>query len=81
MPKVDVRYVEFSPEEMAMDCPEDISDTGRYPTITRGDKDWKKFIKFRNGFVRLDPELRSQFPDNRSVNAALKSYLRRGKKK
>jgi hypothetical protein len=74
-----VRHVEFTPEEMAMDCPLDVSDPQRYPTITRGDKDWKKFIAFRNGFIRLDPALRKQFPDNRSVNAALKSYLKKAK--
>ncbi|MGH7214335.1 MAG: hypothetical protein ACREIT_06185 [Tepidisphaeraceae bacterium] len=75
MPKVNVRHVEFTPEEMAMDCPADVSDAKRYPTITRGDKDWKKFIAFRNGFVRLDPEIRKRFPTNRSVNDALKEYL------
>ncbi len=58
-----------------MDCPIDVTDTDRYPTITRGDRDWKKFVKFRNGFVRLDPEIRKAFPTNRSVNAALKKYL------
>jgi hypothetical protein len=60
---------------MAMDCPPDVSDPERYPTITRGDKDWKKFVNFRNGFVRLDPELRKVFKSNRSVNAALRDYL------
>jgi len=80
-PKPNVRYVEFTPEEMAMDCPVDVSDAKRYPTITRGDKDWKKFVNFRNGFVRLDPELRKAFPTDRSVNAALRDYLRsRGSK-
>ncbi len=76
LPKINVRYVEFTPEEMAMDCPMDVTDVKRYPTITRGAKDWKKFINFRNGFARLDPELRKAFPTNRSDNAALKSCLR-----
>lgn len=58
-----------------MDCPPDVSDPERYPTITRGDKDWKKFITFRNGFVRLGPALRKRFPNNRAVNAALRNYL------
>ncbi|MCC7351622.1 MAG: hypothetical protein IT446_13750 [Phycisphaerales bacterium] len=69
-------YVEFTPEEMAMDCPADTSDSDRYPTITRGDKDWKKFIAFRNGFVRLSPDLQKQFKDERAVNEALRQYLR-----
>jgi hypothetical protein len=69
--------VQFTPEEMAIDCQMDVSDPTRYPTITRGSKDWKKFINFRNGFVRLDPELRKVFRSDRAVNAALKKYLRR----
>jgi len=74
--KVSHREVEFTPEEMAIDCPMDTSDPETYPTITRGDKDWKKFVTFRNGFVRLDPEIRKVFPDNRSVNEALRTFLR-----
>jgi len=82
LPKVSYRNVEFTPEEMAMDCPMDTSDPDTYPTITRGDKDWKKFISFRNGFVRLSPELRKMFPNNRSVNNALEAFLQtRGEKK
>jgi len=81
-----VRYVEFSPEEMAMDCPMDVTDRKRYPTITRGSKDWKKFINFRNGFVRLSPDVRKAFPTDRAVNDALRDLIaqrmqsRRGKK-
>lgn len=75
-PKIKVTYVDFTPEEMAMDCPPDASDPERYPTITRGDRDWKKFVAFRNGFVRLSPELRKQFADERAVNEALREYLR-----
>lgn len=59
-----------------MDCPPDVSDPKTYPTITRGEKDWKKFINFRNGFARLHPELRAAFPTNQSVNAALRDYLK-----
>jgi hypothetical protein len=60
---------------MAMDCPMDVTDKRRYPTITRGAKDWKKFINFRKRFVRLDPELRKAFRSERAVNTALKKYL------
>jgi hypothetical protein len=80
-PKLNVRYVEFTPEEMAMDCPTDVSDTKRYPTVTRGGKDWKKFINFRNGFARLAPDVRKAFPTNRSVNVALRRYLQAEKSK
>ena len=79
LPKINVRYVEFTPEEMAYDCPADTSDPKRFPTITRGDKDWKKFIKFRNGFVRLEPSVRKAFPNDKSVNQALRSVLKNSK--
>lgn len=75
MPKLNVRYVEFTAEEMAMDCPMDVSDPEKYPTITRGDKDWEKFVNFRNGFFRLDPDLRKAFPTSRSVNTALRKLI------
>ncbi len=75
LPKVSHREVEFTPEEMAIDCPLDTSDSETYQTITRGDKDWKKFIKFRNGFVRLDPELRRLFRSSASVNTALRRLI------
>jgi hypothetical protein len=68
--------VEFTPEEMAYDAPPDTSDPNRFPTITRGDKDWKKFVKFRNGFVRLEPAVRKAFPNDKSVNAALRAILK-----
>jgi hypothetical protein len=74
-PKVDRRHVEFTPEEMAMDCPVDVSDPKTYPTITRGDKDWKKFVNFRNGFARIAPDLRKAFPNDRAVNDALREFL------
>jgi len=60
---------------MAMDCPIDVSDSKTYPTITRGDKDWKKFINFRNGFARLAPDVREAFSSDIAVNKVLRQYL------
>jgi hypothetical protein len=74
-PKLKVRYVKFTPEEMAYDIPPDTSDPKRFPTLGRGPKDWKKFMTFRNGFIRIDPKLRKAFPDDRSVNAALQKVI------
>jgi hypothetical protein len=74
--KINVRYVKFTPEEMAYDCPPDTSDPKQFPTITRGEKDWKKFVNFRNGFVRLDPQIREAFPTSESVNRALRALVK-----
>ena len=59
-----------------MDCPADVSDPLRYPTITRGDKDWEKFINFRKGFARLAPDVRKAFADDHAVNEALREFLK-----
>jgi hypothetical protein len=73
--KLNVRYVEFTPEEMAYDAPPDTSDPTRFPTIGRGPDDWKKFVNFRNGFVRLAPDLQKKFRDDSTVNHALRNWL------
>jgi hypothetical protein len=70
-----VTHVRFSPEEMAYDVPADVSDPRRFPVIGRGESVWKRFLSFRNGFVRLDPQLRKAFPDERSVNAVLRRMI------
>ena len=75
-PIAKVRYAEFTPEEMAYDAFDDLSDAGRYSTIGTGLQHWDEFIGFRNGFVRLTPSLRQAFPDNAAVNAALESALK-----
>jgi hypothetical protein len=68
--------VEFSPEEMAEDCPRDVSDPKKFPTIRPNNREWKKFLDFRHGFARLDPELRKVFKNDKAVNDALKELLR-----
>lgn len=75
MPKVNVRYVKFTPEEMAYDAPRDVSDPKRFPTIGKDAASWKKFITFRNGFAKIRPELRQAFPDDKAVNEALEKVL------
>ena len=76
MPKgIKVRYVKFTPEEMAYEPPVDVSDPKRFPLVCRGGDEWRKFLSFKRGFVRLDPELRKAFPDDRSVNEALRAVV------
>lgn len=69
--------MKFTPEEMAYDAPPDTSDPRRFPTITRGEKDWKKFLNFRNGFVRLEPKVRNAFPTSEAVNQALRALIKK----
>jgi hypothetical protein len=76
LPKVKVRYVDASPEELAYDAPRDVSDPKRFPTITRDAKDWRKFLTFRNGYARLKPMLRQAFPTDAAVNEALEFVLK-----
>jgi len=70
-----VRYVKFSPEEMAYEAPPDVSDPKRFPTIARGQREWEQFLAFKRGYVRLDPELRELFKDDRAVNAVLRKVV------
>jgi hypothetical protein len=72
---IDVRYVKFSPEEMAYEAPEDVSDPNRFPTIARGRPEWLEFLAFKRGYVRLAPELRRFFKDEEAVNDALRKLV------
>jgi hypothetical protein len=54
-----VRHVKFTPEEMAMDA---------------ADVDASR-MHVRHGFVRLDPDVREAFPDEASVNTALRKVM------
>lgn len=67
-----MRYVKFTPEEMAYEPPADMSDPEKYPTIAVGRREWLRFLSFKRGYARLDPDLREAFPDDRAVNAALR---------
>lgn len=71
--KINVRYVKFTPEEMTIDA--GYVDASKGPFIARGTKEWEDFLSFRRGFVRLDPEIRKAFRDDRSVNEALKKFI------
>jgi len=68
-----VKYVKFSASEMAYDVPADLSDVNRYPVVARGPKEWKKFINFRNGYVRLNSEIRKRFKTEEAVRQALEA--------
>jgi hypothetical protein len=71
--KFKVRHVKFTPEEMAIDAAN--VDASKRPAIARGPEEWQKFLTFKHGFVRLDPELRKAFPDDKAVNEALQKVV------
>src|SRR5947209_1903163 len=78
--KFKVRYVKFTPDEMAYDAPADTSDPKRFPTLARGRKEWEQFLSLKRGYVRLDPDLRSFYQDDRQVNELLRQFMEMAKK-
>jgi len=89
--KVSVRYVKFSPEEMAYDIddtdPADWIPVGRGPgaTFAKPSKQliaiWEKQLAAasKKHYVRLDPDVRKAFPSNESVNQALRALMKQQK--
>ncbi len=71
--KHSVRYVKFTPEEMAIDAGD--IDVSRMPVIARGRKEWEQFLAVKRGYVRLDPDLRKVFKDDEAVNKALRKLI------
>jgi hypothetical protein len=68
-----VRFVKFTPEEMAIDAGD--VDASKAPVIVRGLEEWKRFLSFKRGYVRLDPDLKKKFRNDSTVNDALRSWL------
>lgn len=84
--KHNVTFVKSSPEEMAYDpSPEETADwmpVGRGPgaVFSKPSKElaalWtKKLATARQGYVRLDPDLRAKFKGDAEVNKALRDWL------
>jgi hypothetical protein len=74
MAKIKVRYVKFSPEEMAYEAPAEI-DFSKGMTF-RGVAEWEKYLSFKRGYAKLSPDIRKAFRSDRAVNAALRKVLR-----
>jgi hypothetical protein len=72
-PKISVRHVKFTPEEMAYEAPEDTSDW--IPVPGRGWAAYEKFRQWKRQMAKLDPEVRKAFPDDRSVNEVLRKVM------
>jgi hypothetical protein len=60
---------------MAYEPPEDVSDPKRFPLIARGQKEWAHFLSMKRGYVRLDPDLRAYYQDDRAVNDLLRRLM------
>jgi hypothetical protein len=43
--------------------------------VLRGVQQWKQFLSFKRGWVKLDPELRRVFPTNEAVNETLRKVI------
>lgn len=73
--KVAVKHVKFTPEEMAYEAPADVSDPKRFPTVARGRKEWEQFLALKRGYVRLDPDVRAHFKDDKTINELLRELV------
>jgi hypothetical protein len=66
-----------SPEETADWIP---VGRGRGAIFAKPSKDeidfWKKQVASKKAYARLDPDLRKAFPDDKSVNGALREFLK-----
>lgn len=71
--KHNLRFVKFTPEEMEIDAAD--ADASKRPIIARGKAEWQKFLTYKRGYVRLEPELRKAFPDDKAVNEALRKVV------
>lgn len=69
-----VKHVKFTPEEMAYEAPKVVN--FKQGLVIKGTAAWKKYLTAKQGYARLAPELRRAFPDDRSVNAALRSIVK-----
>jgi hypothetical protein len=79
-PKINVRYVEFTPEEMAYDLPEE-TDPRQLIPLGRGEaamfrKPSKKEIRaHQRRYFELDADLRKFFRDDKTVNETLRKVV------
>lgn len=64
---------------MAYEAPPDVSDPKRFPLIARGNQEWEQFLSVKRGYVRLDPDLRKFFADDRRVNDLLRHVMEAAK--
>jgi hypothetical protein len=43
--------------------------------VLKGVEQWKRYLNFKRGWVKLDPEIRRAFPSDRMVNEALRKVI------
>src|SRR2546429_5288522 len=79
-PKINVRYVEFSPEEMAYDLPEEtdprqLIPVGRGPAAIFRKPSKREIRAHQRRYFELDADLREFFRDEKAVNETLRKAL------
>jgi hypothetical protein len=77
MPRNKVSHVnvKFSAEEMAYDPPAEVDFSSGI--VIRGLDAWKRYVAAKQAFAKLAPDVRKAFPDDQSVNKALRSLIKR----
>src|SRR5207249_945647 len=70
--KYRVRYVKFSPEEMAYEIPDD---TSGFIPIGRGLAAYERFREWKKTMIRLEPDVAKFFHDAAAVNNALRKLI------
>jgi hypothetical protein len=71
--KHNVRKVKFSAAEMSYEPPAEVDFSSGL--VFRGLKGWKIYREWRRKVAMLDPEVRKAFPNDRSVNDALRKLI------
>jgi hypothetical protein len=72
--KPSVRKVKFSAAELAYEPPADV-DFGR-GLVLHGVNEWQRYRQWRRKMALLEPDVRKAFPDDKSVNTALRRVIR-----
>ncbi|MGB7159830.1 MAG: hypothetical protein WBD40_17315 [Tepidisphaeraceae bacterium] len=71
--KKNVRKGKPSAREQAYEPPAEVDFSKGL--VFRGVKAWRQYLSWKRGYVKLDPELREVFPDDRAVNALLRQVV------
>jgi hypothetical protein len=68
-----VKYVKFSPEEMAYEPPKEVN--FKSGTVFRDVEQWRQYLGRKRGFVKLDPDVAAFFRDDQTVNEVLRRAM------
>jgi len=66
-----VRKVKFTPEEIECEVPKEVTIDNTWMNV----KEWEALRSFKQGFFRLDSDLKKFFTDERQINNALRQAI------